>query len=109
MAGSITGGKLAAKTNKELYGKDFYAAIGAKGGKAKGKPKGFAANKDLARRAGQKGGTISRRGKGKKTVADIPQPDYSTSLETTIYFTKSARVRAFLRTVGRRSETESDV
>lgn len=67
MSGSITGGKLAAKTNKERYGDDFYKIIGAEGGKAfYGKPKGFAANRELAKEAGAKGGKISRRGPAKK-------------------------------------------
>jgi len=62
MAGTKNGGKSAAATNKEKYGKDFYARIGAMGGK-KGHTGGFAANRDLARSAGAKGGRISRRSK----------------------------------------------
>jgi general stress protein YciG len=62
MAGTKAGGKLAAKKNLEKYGSDFYAKIGAKGGK-KGKTGGFYANRDLARIAGAKGGRISRRTK----------------------------------------------
>ena len=62
MAGTITGGKAAAATNKKKYGKDFYAKIGAKGGK-KGTTGGFAANRELARKAGAKGGKKSRRTK----------------------------------------------
>ena len=62
MPGTITGGKKAADTNKRKYGKDFYARIGAAGGK-KGTTGGFAANRDLARLAGAKGGRISRRRK----------------------------------------------
>lgn len=62
MAGTITGGKAAASTNKERHGADFYAKIGAKGGK-KGKTGGFFANRELAREAGRKGGRISRRTK----------------------------------------------
>lgn len=65
MAGTIQGGKAAAATNKAKYGKDFYAKIGAKGGKL-GKTGGFAANRDLARLAGAKGGRISRRTKSAK-------------------------------------------
>lgn len=65
MAGTIQGGKAAAATNKAKYGKDFYAKIGAKGGKL-GKTGGFAANRDLARLAGAKGGRISRRTKAAK-------------------------------------------
>lgn len=60
MAGTVAGGKAAAKTNKAKYGKDFYSKIGAMGGK-KGHTGGFYANRELARIAGAKGGTISRR------------------------------------------------
>ena len=62
MAGNIEGGKKAAATNKEKYGKDFYAEIGRKGGR-NGHTGGFAANPELARIAGRKGGRISKRGK----------------------------------------------
>ena len=62
MAGTKAGGKSAATTNKKRYGKDFYARIGAMGGK-KGKTGGFYANRELARTAGAKGGRISRRTK----------------------------------------------
>ncbi|MFZ1323946.1 MAG: KGG domain-containing protein [Candidatus Saccharimonadales bacterium] len=65
MAGTKNGGKAAASTNKAKYGADFYARIGAMGGK-KGTTGGFAANRELARTAGAKGGRISRR--TKKTV-----------------------------------------
>ena len=62
MAGTKTGGKTAAATNKAKYGDDFYARIGAMGGK-KGRTGGFFANRELARIAGAKGGRISRRTK----------------------------------------------
>lgn len=62
MAGTKLGGKAAASTNKAKYGADFYAKIGAMGGK-KGKTGGFYANRELARVAGAKGGRISRRSK----------------------------------------------
>lgn len=65
MAGTKAGGLKAAATNKARHGKEFYAAIGAKGGKM-GHTGGFAANRELARIAGAKGGRISRR---KKVVA----------------------------------------
>lgn len=52
MAGSVAGGKKAAKTNKERYGEDHYRLAGAKGGKAR-VPKGFAKNKKLASEAGK--------------------------------------------------------
>ncbi len=66
MAGTKAGGMKAAATNKAKHGSDFYAKIGAKGGKL-GRTGGFAANPELARIAGAKGGRISRRG---KKVAD---------------------------------------
>jgi general stress protein YciG len=59
MAGTKAGGQKAAQKNKEKYGKEFYANIGAKGGKAK-TAKGFAKNRDLARAAGRKGGKAKR-------------------------------------------------
>ena len=62
MAGTKEGGKKAAARNKAKYGPDFYAKIGASGGK-KGTTGGFFANRDLARSAGAKGGRISRRTK----------------------------------------------
>jgi uncharacterized protein len=65
MSGTVKGGQMAAKTNKTRHGKDFYARIGAMGGK-KGTTGGFYANRELARAAGKKGGLISRR---RKTAA----------------------------------------
>lgn len=62
MAGTKAGGMAAAQTNKAKYGSDFYAKIGAKGGKL-GHTGGFAANRELARVAGARGGRISRRSK----------------------------------------------
>ena len=67
MAGTKAGGQAAAATNKAKYGSDFYAKIGASGGK-KGTTGGFFANRDLARTAGAKGGRISRRTSTKKTA-----------------------------------------
>jgi hypothetical protein len=73
MAGTREGGKNAAARNKEKYGDDFYAKIGAMGGKA-GRTGGFASSdigydgltgKERARIAGRKGGLIGRRGKGR--------------------------------------------
>jgi len=60
MSGTVAGGKRAALTNKARHGKDFYAAIGRKGGKIS-RGGGFAANRELASAAGRKGGKISRR------------------------------------------------
>ncbi len=74
MAGTKIGGMKAAQTNKTKYGTDFYASIGAKGGK-RGKTGGFASEikgadgltgKERARLAGSKGGRISRRTKSSK-------------------------------------------
>lgn len=67
MAGTKKGGAKAAATNRTKYGADFYARIGAMGGKL-GRTGGFYANRELARQAGAKGGRISRRGK-KTTTA----------------------------------------
>ena len=73
LAGTIIGGKKAAEVNKAKYGKDFYAIIGAKGGK-NGNTGGFASSltcdcnyreytHKYAECAGYKGGKKSRRGK----------------------------------------------
>lgn len=65
MAGNRNGGIKAAATNYAKYGDDFYARIGAKGGR-NGHTGGFAANPELAKLAGAKGGKISKRGKARK-------------------------------------------
>ena len=70
MPGTSLGGQKAAAANKAKHGSDFYARIGAKGGKL-GRTGGFAANPELARLAGAKGGRISRRTK----KADTAQKD----------------------------------
>lgn len=62
MAGTRNGGIAASQTNKRIHGADFYARIGAAGGR-KGRTGGFFANRELASRAGAKGGRISRRTK----------------------------------------------
>lgn len=73
MAGTKAGGQAAAATNKEKYGADFYARIGAVGGKL-GKTGGFATKvpcscgvfnttHTISMCAGAKGGAISRRTK----------------------------------------------
>lgn len=62
MSGTKAGGAKAAATNRSKYGRDFYARIGAMGGKV-GRTGGFYANRELARIAGAKGGRISRRTK----------------------------------------------
>jgi len=66
MAGSKAGGKQAAKTNKEKYGKDFYRNIGSMGGRTTADSGqllkvGFASNLDRAREAGRRGGLKSKR------------------------------------------------
>jgi general stress protein YciG len=65
MAGTKAGGMKAAATNRARQGSDFYARIGAIGGR-NGHTGGFAANPELAKIAGTKGGRISRRGPAKK-------------------------------------------
>ncbi len=67
MAGTQIGGKKAATTNRTRHGKEFYARIGAIGGK-KSRTGGFAANRELARIAGAKGGSASRRKKKTDTT-----------------------------------------
>lgn len=64
MAGTKRGGKKAAKTNKQRYGKDFYYLLGKKGGQTpREEPRGFAAMPtEKVRAAGRKGGTRSLRG-----------------------------------------------
>ena len=65
MAGTKSGGRAAAETNKKKYGSDFYAKIGSKGGK-NGRTGGFAAGEEgraRARKYGAIGGRISRRTK----------------------------------------------
>lgn len=103
MAGTAIGGAKARGTNKEPYGTDFYKRQGAKGGSTPTtKPKGFAAMSPEKRKAaGQKGGS---RGKRKASVDTVSYPEYSETYETTIYFTKSAKVRALLRTLTRRTK-----
>ena len=79
MPGTRAGGKKASKTNKELYGEDFYSRIGARGGRNGRGPNykgGFAANRELAKIAGAIGGRKSRRtgvknGEGKAHDKDI--------------------------------------
>lgn len=77
MAGTLAGGKKAAKTNISKYGEDFYSRIGTKGGR-NGHTGGFATNPALARIAGAKGGKKSRRtgiknGEGKRHLKDIDE------------------------------------
>ena len=78
MPGNSQGGKLAAKKNIEKHGADFYARIGAMGGR-KGHTGGFGSKlvdengmtgQDRAREYGRVGGRISRRTKATKVVID---------------------------------------
>jgi hypothetical protein len=62
MAGTKAGGMAARDTNRRKYGADYYAKMGAVGGK-KSRTGGFFANRELARIAGAKGGRLSRRTK----------------------------------------------
>ena len=64
MAGTKAGGLKAAQKNLQKD-PNFYAKIGAKGGR-NGHTGGFAANPELARIAGAKDGRASRRGKAKR-------------------------------------------
>lgn len=68
MAGTITGGKAAAQTNKAKYGPDFYREIGRKGGSvSRPETRMFRKSPELASVAGKIGGTKSRRGPVKVT------------------------------------------
>ncbi len=62
MAGTKSGGRKAAKTNKQRYGASFYETIGGLGGKIS-RGGGFAKNPELARIAGARGGRSSKRRK----------------------------------------------
>lgn len=70
MSGTTEGGKAAAQTNKERYGKDFYAKIGAKSNESwernGRKPRGFSAvSREQRAEWGRKGGSKSKRGTAK--------------------------------------------
>ena len=69
MSGTVAGGLKASKTNRKLYGDNYYAEMGRKGGMS-GHTGGFAANKELARKAGAKGGRSSRRAGGIQSKLD---------------------------------------
>lgn len=86
MPGNKIGGRKAANTNKLKYGENFYARIGAKGGR-NGHTGGFASNPALARIAGAKGGKKSRRtgvknGEGKKYNKDIEAVEHELEEES---------------------------
>lgn len=61
MAGTLEGGKKAAKTNIERYGSDFYKRLGSIGG-SRGTTGGFYNDQERARAAGSKGGRRSKKG-----------------------------------------------
>ena len=75
MGGTVSGGIIAAETNKEKHGKDFYRRIGQKGGKVKNSNKGFGSNRERAKEAGRIGGTISRRTKKTEDACVCNKPD----------------------------------
>lgn len=79
MAGTKIGGQKAYLKNI-AKDPDFYAKIGAKGGR-NGHTGGFAANPALARIAGAKGGRISRRRKVTAVQADAAQAQTKTDAE----------------------------
>lgn len=77
MPGTKIGGMKAAKTNKELYGNDYYKRIGKDGGR-NGHSGGFASDKvgadgltgrERAKLAGAVGGKKSKRGPSKKETS----------------------------------------
>lgn len=83
MAGTKEGGAAAAATNKQKYGADFYAKIGAKGG-VKSRNGGFGSQAvgidgltglERARQAGAKGGKTSRRGKIPGSIRDTKEKE----------------------------------
>lgn len=61
MGGTKAGGRAAAKTNKRLYGRDYYRVIGKTGGE-NSREGGFYTNRELARTAGSVGGRHGKRG-----------------------------------------------
>lgn len=72
MAGNVNGGKKTAAINRKKYGSDYYARLGALGGK-KSRNGGFASNvvgadgltgRQRASAAGAVGGRISKRKSG---------------------------------------------
>jgi hypothetical protein len=65
MPGTKTGGEISAQKNKERYGEDFYARIGAIGGS---RSFGTGFTSDTARIWGAVGGSLSR--KGRKLTPD---------------------------------------
>jgi len=65
VAGTTSGGRLTAETNKSKYGSDYYQRIGSMGGLKK-VPKGFAVmDRSRLQEIGRKGGKVSKRGPAK--------------------------------------------
>lgn len=83
MSGTVSGGKKASLTNRQLHGDDFYQRIGRKGGQ-NGHTGGFASNPELAKEAGRKGGKISKRGKQKTPLRPHYRGDKKVSLRKLI-------------------------
>ena len=92
MAGTKAGAAKARATNLKKHGVDFYARIGAKGGKL-GRTGGFASNlvggdgftgRERAVEAGRKGGRISRRGPAKKSATRVVVSDQSQTTHVTV-------------------------
>lgn len=74
MSGTRSGGKSAAKTNKRLFGEDFYRIIGREGGR-KGRTGGFyylkaTGQTEKLSEYGREGGRISRRHRRIRIEAD---------------------------------------
>ena len=87
MSGTKHGGLKCAETNKTLYGEDWYAQIGKKGGSKKGIRKGFALmDKEKLRAISIKGGSISRRGKKKKITFASSQKLWRITKELDEYY-----------------------
>lgn len=79
MPGTVSGGKLAEKTNKKRYGEDFYQKIGKLGG-AKSRGGGFAYDREKAREAGRIGGKASRKTAIKQVESEAKQTEKEHSL-----------------------------
>ncbi len=91
MAGSVSGGKKAAQTNKRRYGENFYVTIGALGGKTS-TGGGFGSDTvgsdgltglERAQIYGRKGGQASRR--TAFSVSGVCKHGHATSPENSIY------------------------
>lgn len=70
MSGTYKGGLKAGKTNRAKYGDDFYAKIGAKGGKL-GYTGGFYNDSERARKVGSKGGSSGWTAERRKKQAEV--------------------------------------